>query len=170
MKPVLYAALVLGVVPLQVTVLHDLGLGIHPDLCLVAATLVGLLGGPLEGIVIGVALGVTQDLLSANTLWLNVVSKGVIGLLAGVAGRQVTNATPAMSLVALGGVSIVSGFLFLFSVRGGVDLGERLSAAVFVLLPETLMNVVLGAALYWVLPIRPLGEGMVERGPIELVE
>lgn len=170
MKPALYAALVLGLVPLQTSLLHYLSLGsVRPDLCLVAAGLIGFLAGPVEGVLVGIALGFTQDLFSAGTLGLNLIAKGLVGLLAGLAGRQVTNATMATLLMTLVSLSVLENLVFLFVVRGGGELGDRLAALPSILLPETLLNVVFGATLYWLLPFRPSAEQEMGRRPIGLV-
>ncbi len=170
MKPALYVALVLGLVPLQTSLAHYLSLGgVRPDLCFVAAGLIGFLAGPVEGVLIGIALGLTQDLFSAGALWLNVIVKGAVGLLAGLAGRQVTNATLATFVATVGGLSMLAGLVFLFMVRGGGELGDRLVALLSILLPETLLNTALGAVLYWLVPFRPSGEEEMERRPIGLV-
>ncbi|MBM4132227.1 MAG: hypothetical protein FJ245_00515 [Nitrospira sp.] len=170
MKPALYAALVLGLVPLQTSLVHYLSfVGVRPDLCLVAAGLIGFLAGPVEGALVGIALGFTQDLFSAGALWLNLITKGSVGLLAGLAGRQVTNATLATLVITMVSLSALENLVFLFVVRGGGDLGDRLSALPSILLPETLLNAALGAALYWLLPVRPSGEQEMGRRPIGMV-
>ncbi len=170
MKPALYAGLVLGLVPIQATLLHYVGFaGVRPDLCLVAACLVGFLAGELEGLLIGVTLGVVQGFFSAGDLWLNVMIKGGAGLLAGLAGRHVTNPTPVSLLVALAGLSVLSGLIGLFSVRSGRGPVEYLVAMPSVLLPETVLNVVVGAGTYWLIAGRVRRDEAVERGSTGLV-
>ncbi|MFM8551003.1 MAG: hypothetical protein ACKOCD_01610 [Nitrospiraceae bacterium] len=170
MKPALYAGLVLGLVPLQTSLLHYVGFGdVRPDLCLVAAGLIGFVAGPVEGVLMGLMLGFTQDLFSAGALWGNAGIKGAVGLLAGLAGRQVTNATLAMFVATMASLSACAGLACLFAIRGGADLGDRLLAVPSILLPETLLNIAFGAALYWVLPRRPLMDREMERRPFGLV-
>lgn len=170
MKPALYVTLVLGLVPLQTSLLHYFSLGgVRPDLCLVAAALIGFLAGPVEGVLVGIALGFTQDLFSAGALGLNLIAKGAVGLLAGLAGRQVTNATMATFLATMVSLSLLENLAFLFVVRGGGELGDRLSALPSILLPETLLNAALGAGLYWLLTFRRPAEQEMGRGPIGLV-
>lgn len=170
MKPALYAALVLGLVPMQISLMHYLSIGdVRPDLCLVAVGLIGFFAGPMEGMLVGMALGLTQDLFSAGALWLNVITKGAVGLLAGLAGRQVTNATLATFLATAVSLSVLANLVFLLAVRGGGGIGERLSAVPSILLPETLLNAACSAVLYWLLPLRPPMEHEMRRGPIGLV-
>ena len=83
MKFLLYLLLALVVVPFQTTLLHYFSIfGVRPDLGLVAACLVGFLGGELDGLILGLLLGCFQDMLSAGDLWINVVTKGGGGFLA----------------------------------------------------------------------------------------
>lgn len=80
MKFLLYLLLALVVVPFQTTLLHYFSVfGVRPDLGLVAACLVGFLGGELDGLILGLILGCFQDMLSAGDLWINVVTKGAAG-------------------------------------------------------------------------------------------
>lgn len=166
MKPALYAGLVIGIVPVQATLSQHIGFaGIRPDLCLVAVCLVGFLTGELEGLLVGLALGVVQGLFSAGDLWLNAMTKGVIGLLAGLAGRHVTNPTSTSWLVALVGLSVLSGFICLFSARSGGGLLEHLLAMRSLLLPETFLNTVVGAGAYWLIAGRVRRDEAIQRGP-----
>lgn len=151
MKPALYLALLFGLVPIQTTVLHYAGIGgIRPDLCLVAASLVGFFAGELEGLLLGLALGLVQDLFSAGELWLNLVTKGSVGFLAGVAGRYVAYATTITVLIAVMGLSLLSGTVFLLAV-GPRGLAEGFFAVRSVLLPQSLWDAVLAAGIYWLL-------------------
>jgi rod shape-determining protein MreD len=170
MRLALYLGLVLGVVPAQATLLGYVSFtGVRPDLCLVAVCLVGFVTGELEGLLIGMALGFVQDLFSAGDLWLNVMTKGAIGLLAGLAGKQVTNATPMTLLVSLVGLSALSGFIFLFSVRAGDGLVEHLLTMQSVLVPETIFNAAVGAGIYWLIAGRIRSDGATDRRPAGLV-
>lgn len=77
MKLFLYAGLVVVIAPIQATLLHYVSFfGVRPDLGLVAACLVGFLGGELDGLLLGLLLGYSQDMFSAGDLWVNVVTKG----------------------------------------------------------------------------------------------
>jgi uncharacterized membrane protein len=163
-------ALVAGLAPLQISLAHYAGLGdVRPDLCLVAAVLIGFVAGPIEGLLMGAALGFTQDLFSAGVLWPTIATRGAAGLLAGLAGRQVTNATLATLVTTLAGVTVGMGLAWLFAARGGADLGERLAAMPSILLPEVLLNVLFGVLAYWLLPLRPSTDRELGRRPIGLV-
>lgn len=152
MKPLLYVALVCGLVPLQVTLLQSVGLGgIRPDLCLIAACLVGMLEGELEGLLVGLALGYVQDLFSAGEMWVNLMTKGLLGFLAGLAGGRLTQATPVSILGLLGGLSLLSGIILLIAVRTGGGLADQFYAVWSLLLPEAAFNAALGMGAYWLL-------------------
>ena len=152
MKRALYAGLVFGLVPLQTTMLTYVSIGgIRPDLCLVATCLVGFLAGEVEGMMLGLALGFVQDLFSASDLWLNLVTKAMIGLFAGVAARHLASATPAAILGTILAVSALSGMVFLGTVRGAGGLAEMGVALVSVVVPQALFDALVGAGTYWLI-------------------
>jgi hypothetical protein len=169
-KPALYAGLLLGLVPVQTTLLRYVEVvGVRPDLCLVAACLVGFLAGELEGLLIGLTLGLVQGLFSAGDLWLNVITKGGVGLLAGLAGRHVTNPTPVSLLAVLAGLSALSGIVVLFAVRSGAGLVAFLLAVRSVLVPEVVLNAAVGTGMYWLIARRMRRQEAIPRGPAGLV-
>ena len=136
---------------MQATLLHHVSVGgIRPDLCLVAACLVGFATNELEGLLFGLALGFVQDVFSASDLWLNMVTKSVIGGVGGLMGRHLANATPPAVLGTLGALSVLSSLVFLFWGRGPsgfIDLYDNVRA---VLVPQALFDTALGALGYWV--------------------
>ena len=110
MKYLFYLILVLLLVPLQTTLLPHLSVwNIKPDLGLVAAALVGLFAGELEGLLVGLAIGWVLSLFSAGELWLSLLTNGGVGLLAGFLGRQVSQVTSISLGVGLLLVSLASG-------------------------------------------------------------
>lgn len=112
----------------------------------------------------GMALGLVQDMFSAGGWGVNLATKGLVGLLAGLAGRQMTGITPAALLATLGMLSVISGLVFLLTMGADIGLGERLSALQRILLPEALINTVLGGALFWVLEMRRPSDVRLSRG------
>jgi hypothetical protein len=148
MKQLLYAGLVAGLVPVQTTVLEHLSVaGVRPDLCLIAVGLVGFFGGLVDGVAMGVLLGFEQDLFSAGDGWINLITKAVVGLSAGVVGRYVARMTPVTMLPMMLGLSVFSGIAFMFAGAGGPD---TLAAARTVLLPQAALDTMAGMGLYWV--------------------
>lgn len=165
MKAALYAALVLVLAPLEATMTHYLEIaGIRPDFSLIAACLIGFRSGPLEGMGMGIALGLGQDILSAGGWGMNLATKGLAGLLAGLAGRQITGVTPATLLATLATLSAAAGLVFLWTMAPELDWTQRLGALPRILLPETAINTVLGGALFWLLEMRRPADARLSRG------
>ena len=165
MKQALYLLLVFGLVPIQTTVLNYAGLGgVRPDLCLVAAILVGFFAGELDGLLLGLVLGFVQDLFSAGELGLNLVAKGSAGFLAGMAGRYVANTTPITVLATVFGLSLLSGTVFLLTMGPGGLPG--ISYAIWsVLVPQALWDATLGGAGYWLVARHFRREQAILEGP-----
>lgn len=166
MKFLLYALLALVVVPFQTTLLHYVSiLGVRPDLGLVAACLVGFLGGELDGLILGLILGCFQDMLSAGDLWINVVTKGGAGFLAGLAGRHMAHMTPTVLTVGLAIISCLSSGLFLYSMNpAGIDeiwMGVRSTVLV-----QTAFDAAIGAGLYLMFRRRWSDDRMVTEGAL----
>ena len=112
MKFLFYVILVLLLVPLQTTLLPHVSVwNIKPDLGLVAAALIGLFAGELEGLLVGLAIGWVLSLFSAGELWLSLLTNGGVGLLTGFLGRQVSKVTSISLGVGLLLVSLASGLL-----------------------------------------------------------
>ncbi len=152
MKRALYAGLIFGLVPFQSTILTYVSIGgVRPDLCLVATCLVGFLAGEVEGMMLGLALGFVQDLFSASDLCLNLVTKAMIGLIAGVAARHLASATPLAMLGTILAVSALSGIMFLGMLRAAGGLAEMGVAFVSIVLPQAFFDAVVGAGVYWLI-------------------
>lgn len=148
MRNLFYAALVLLIVPLQVVLFDRISVaGIRPDLTLVAVCLIGLHAGEVEGIAMGVALGFTQDLLSGGVYWINFCLKPVLGLLAGLASRNLVNLTWTFAFALLFAFSLFSGavMFLLKSLTGpGTDF---LVAAQGIILPQACYDAVIGLTI-----------------------
>lgn len=152
MKYAVYVGLLLVLVPIQTTILDYVSVGgIRPDLSLVAAILVGFIRGPFDGLLMGLVLGFVQDSFSAGQLGLNLVTKGLSGLLGGLANRYVTNATPITAFVVVLGLSTISGFVFLLSGRAGESPGDAFYRIWSVLLPQAGFDAFVAAVVYWLI-------------------
>jgi LytS/YehU family sensor histidine kinase len=121
---------------------------VKPDIGLIAVCLVGLFGGELEGLLVGLALGLVMSLFSAGDLVSNMVTKGGVGFLAGFAGRQVAHITPVVLVIGLLATSCLAGLVTALSLRPNEeqDLWWALRAVV---LPQACFDAVVGGALYW---------------------
>ncbi len=125
MKPRVYLLLVLALVPFQSALFRHLPAG--PDLALAVVYAIGLLTGPAEGAVVGMGAGLLQDIGSDGLLGVLGITRGVIGLLAGVLGRRVIAVdSPALSLL-LSFCGLLEGLvctLFLQTSAGSLPLGD----------------------------------------------
>lgn len=161
MKLLLYAALILFVVPIQATLLNHVSvLDVRPDLALIAVCLVGFFGGELDGLVLGIMLGWSQDLLSAGDLWVNVVSKGGAGFLAGLAGRHLAYITPAILVTALAGLSFLSSLAFLYAMKAS-DWDAIWHALHSKVLIQSAFDAAVGTAIYWLFQRRLEADTMI---------
>ena len=154
MKFLLYVMLVLLLVPLQTTLLPHLSVwNIKPDLGLVAAVLVGLFAGELEGLLVGLAIGWILSLFSAGELWLSLLTNGGAGLLAGFLGRQVSQMTSVSLGLGLLLVSLVSGAFAALNFQhfDGSQMWWMIESIVF---PQACFDGIVGGALYWILSQR----------------
>ena len=154
MKFVIYLILVLLLVPLQTTLLQHLSVwNVKPDLGLVAAVLVGLFAGELEGLLVGLAIGWILSLFSAGELWLSLLTNGGAGLLAGFLGRQVSQMTAVSLGLGLLLVSLVSGAFAALNFQhfDGSQMWWMIESIVF---PQACFDGVVGGALYWILSQR----------------
>ena len=154
MKFLFYLILVLLLVPLQTTLLPHLSVwNIKPDLGLVAAALIGLFAGELEGLLVGLTIGWVLSLFSAGELWLSLVTNGGIGLLAGFLGRQVSQVTS----FSLGGmlllVSLVSGLFAAINFKG-LDMSQMWWIVESIVIPLGCFDGAVGAGFYWLLSRR----------------
>jgi rod shape-determining protein MreD len=154
-KHALYVSLILGLVPLQVTGLNYAGIaGIRPDLTLIATFLIGFLCGEIEGLLMGVLLGCVQDLFSAGSLWVNLMTKGLIGILAGLLGRHLANATPVTVCAFLFVLSALAGSTAAVWIRPEDNFSGVSYMIQSVVVPQALFDATLGAMIYWLMPSR----------------
>lgn len=151
MKFLFYLLLVLLLVPLQTTLLPHLSMwSIKPDLGLVAAALVGLFAGELEGLLVGLSIGWILNLFSAGELWLSLLTNGGVGILAGFLGRQLSQVTWLSMGAGLLLVSLASGLLAAMSFQN-LDMSQIWWMIQSIVLPQACFDGAVGAGLFWVL-------------------
>jgi len=154
MKFLFYLILVLLLVPLQTTLLPHLSVwNIKPDLGLVAAALVGLFAGELEGLLVGLAIGWVLSLFSAGELWVSLLTNGGVGLLAGFLGRQVSQVTSISLGLGLLLVSLASGLVAAMSFKA-LDMSQMWWMVESIVFPQACFDGVMGAGFYWLLSRR----------------
>ena len=151
MKGLIYCAVIVGLVPVQSVLLQHISLwGVKPDLGLVAVCLIGLIGGELDGLLVGLALGWAMSLFSAQDLISSVVMKGAVGFLAGFAGRQVVYLSPVVLVMGLLIVSCLAGLVAPFALK--LSAQQDLWWAVWtVVLPQACLDAVIGGVIYWLM-------------------
>jgi hypothetical protein len=150
-KFLFYLLLVLLLVPLQTTLLPHLSMwNIKPDLGLVAAALVGLFAGELEGLLVGLSIGWILNLFSAGELWLSLLTNGGVGILAGFLGRQLSQVTSLSMGAGLLLVSLASGLLAAMSFQN-LDMSQIWWMIESIVLPQACFDGAVGAGLFWVL-------------------
>lgn len=151
MKLLFYLILVVLLVPLQTTILPHLSMwNIKPDLGLVAAALVGLFAGELEGLLVGLAIGWILNLFSAGELWLSLLTNGGVGILAGFLGRQLSQVTSLSMGAGLLLVSLSSGLLAVMNFQN-LDMSQIWWMVQSIVLPQACFDGAVGAGLFWVL-------------------
>ena len=148
-----YIFILLLLIPVQTTVVDHLSIyGIKPDLGLIIVYWIGFGMGEMDGVVMGVLIGTVMDLFSGGVLGTNLLTKPIIGGLAGLLGRVVLDARVLFSMGILFGLSILSGFLiylFLKFFEGEMAFGEVFR---WIILPQALYDAAVGALLFSLVP------------------
>lgn len=146
MKPAVYFILFLLILPVQASLVRPLTIaGIAPDIALAAVYIIGLLTGPREAALAGLAVGLLQDAGSASFLGFTAATRGVAGMLAGLLGRKVLNIASMSNILFLMAISVVEDVaiaVFLGSVYGSVPFFTMLLHR---MLPQALLTGVVGA-------------------------
>jgi cell shape-determining protein MreD len=147
----LHIVLCLGTVVAQATVSSWLTINsMYPDLCLVLACLAGFLTNEYKGLLIGLTVGLFQDLLSPGGIGLNMILKGLAGSLAGATTHTISTVTvPAVVMVTLA-LSLVCGLASLVMAYPALDGAETFHAISRILAPQALYQSVLAAGIFWV--------------------
>jgi len=110
MKPLVYFTILLLIIPVQAGLLEPLSLGgIKPDLALALLYIIGLLTGPQEAALAGMAIGLVQDIGNASFIGFSGLTRGLIGLSAGLLGRRVLDLTSPSNSIFLAAFSLLEG-------------------------------------------------------------
>jgi len=150
MKVLAWVVLIAVLVPIQSVLLPHASLwGVTPDIGLIAVCLAGLLGGELHGLLAGLALGLVLSLFSAMDPVAGMVVKGTVGYLAGFAGRHIVYLSPVILALGIFVTSCSAGLLAALLFK----LNEQQTvwwAVRTVVLPQAVLDAMLGALIYWV--------------------
>jgi len=124
MKPYVYALILMLIIPFQSTLLNSISIfGIKPDLALSVLFIIGLLTGPVEAALAGISIGLVQDIGSASLFGFSGLTRGLVGLGAGLLGTRVLDITNPVIVLFLAIFSLVEGIfisLFLQATYGAV--------------------------------------------------
>lgn len=150
MNVLVWVVLIAVLVPIQSVLLpHASVWGVTPDLGLIAVCLAGVLGGELHGLLAGLALGLALSLFSAADPVAGMMVKGAVGYVAGLAGRHVVYLSPLILAVGILVTSCLAGLLTasLLKLSEPQDLWWAMRTVV---LPQAVLDAVVGAVVYWV--------------------
>ncbi len=136
--------------------------GVSPDLCLILACLVGFLAGEYKGLAVGMTVGLFQDLLSPGGIGVNMVLKGLAGVLAGVITHTISTVTGTAILLGMWILSIGCGLASLVIAIPNLDMTAFLHAVTASLLPQSVYNSLLGLGGYWIIRRFYQPESMLE--------
>ena len=147
---VLQIALCLGTVVAQATLSAWLSVNnIYPDLCLILACLVGFLTNEYKGLMIGLTVGLFQDLLAPGGIGLNMILKGLAGCLAGATTHTVSTVTTGAAAIVTLVLSLGCGLASLIVAYPSIDGSDAFHAISWILLPQALYNALLAAGIFW---------------------
>ena len=147
---VLQIALCLGTVVAQATLSAWLSVNnIYPDLCLILACLVGFLTNEYKGLMIGLTVGLFQDLLAPGGIGLNMILKGLAGCLAGATTHTVSTVTTGAVVIVTLVLSLGCGLASLIVAYPSLDGSDAFHAISWILLPQALYNALLAAGIFW---------------------
>jgi len=148
MKSHFYLIILLLLIPFQASLLDPLSLGgIKPDLALALLYIVGLLTSPAEAMIAGMGVGLLQDIGSASLIGLTGLTRGVVGLSAGLLGKQVLDIRSPTNSIFLALFSLLEGIfitLFVQVYYGSVPFFSILTGR---LLPQAIYTGILGVVL-----------------------
>ncbi|UCE64385.1 MAG: rod shape-determining protein MreD [Nitrospirota bacterium] len=152
MTVLLYSGLLLLLLPIQTTLLEHISLwGVKPDLCLVATCLTGFLGGRARGLWLGLGLGFIQDMYSAGGIGLNMITKGLAGVVSGTAAKILSDTSPSAIFLPTFVLSFACGLVSLISARPQVDWLLLIQDFRSILLPQAVFDAMMALGFNWLI-------------------
>ena len=152
MTVIFYILLCVGVVVLQASFSPWISINdIYPDFCLVLACVIGFIAGEYKGLIVGLTVGLFQDLLAPGGIGLNMILKGLAGTLAGFTTHTFSTVTgPTVIMVTLG-LSVGCGLASMIVAYPVLDAGVFFHAFSTTLLPQSLYNSLMAVGIFWFL-------------------
>lgn len=146
-----YLILCIGTVVAQATLSTMLSVNdMYPDLCLVLVCIIGFLTNEYKGLMIGLTMGLFQDLLAPGGIGLNMILKGLAGFLAGATTHTISAVTPSVVVLITLALSLGCGLASLIVAYPALIGPEAFHAIVGTLLPQSLYHSVLAAGIFWI--------------------
>jgi rod shape-determining protein MreD len=164
MKFLVYFTILLLIIPVQAALLEHLSIGgIKPDLALALLYIIGLLTGPREAALAGMAIGLVQDIGSASFIGFSGLTRGLIGLSAGLLGRRVLDITSPSNSIFLAVFCLLEGIVIAILLQvfyGSVPFIGLMAGR---LVPQALYTGVLGAILLRILGNKSVMSALMRR-------
>ncbi len=150
MQIALHIVLCVATVVTQATLSSWLSVhAIYPDLCLILACIAGFLSNEYKGLMVGLTVGLFQDLLTPGGIGLNMILKGLTGSLAGVTAYTVSTVTTAAVVIVTLVLSLGCGLASLIVAFPALNGSEAFHAISWILVPQALYNGFLAAGIFW---------------------
>jgi len=144
-----YLFLCIGTVVAQATLSAMLSINeIYPDLCLVLVCIIGFFTNEYKGLMIGLTMGLFQDLLAPGGIGLNMILKGLAGTLAGLTTHTISTVTLSAVVLITLALSLGCGLASLIVAYPDLIGPEAFHAIVGTLVPQSLYHSVLAAGIF----------------------
>lgn len=148
MKPRVYLAILLLIIPIQAALFNPLSVaGIKPDLSFALIYIIGLLTGPTEASLVGMSIGLVQDISSASLIGVNGFTRGMLGLGAGFLGRGVLDIASPTNVLFLAAFSLMEGIIIMLFMQTFYGTVPYFSIFLSQMLPQALYTGLLGTFL-----------------------
>lgn len=121
----------------------------------------GFLSNEYKGLMIGLGVGLLQDLLSPGGIGINMILKGLAGTLAGTTTHTVSTVTPTAVAIITLVLSLGCGLASLIVAYPALNGTEAFQAISWVLAPQALYNSFLAAGIFWLIYKFRLAFGVV---------
>jgi rod shape-determining protein MreD len=138
--------------------------GIYPDLCFILACVMGFHSGEYKGLMIGLTVGLFQDLFTPNGIGLNMILKGLAGGLAGVTTHTFSTITSPAVLLITFALSLGCGLASLIVAYPVINASILLHALSSGLLPQGLYNSLLTLGMFWLMKFISPSLSMIHLG------
>ncbi len=143
----LFLAAFLGIV-LRDTVFNGLSVaGGKPDFVLILVVFFAIFRGSVQGGLMGVALGLLEDLMTGRFIGINAICKGLLGYLVGVSERNLYKNNFFVPIAAILAATFLNTvFYYLFSVLIGGHVG--LEKLILSTIPDAVYNMCFSPVFY----------------------